>query len=215
MAWWTVRTGQGDWLSVGQIVTSNSPDYNQSCTPRKYDTAKAKKLLAEAGYPTGFSFKMFILDTTWKDGWVAVQSYLDTVGIKMEINYLNVSAYNLIRAGGQIEKGAAAFAAFYSSSNTLFMLDYSFRSNSATFPYVVKPAGIDKLIDQAKLSRDPAAITKINRQILKLIYDDETIVPLFQAPRIAVVDKSVQNTGWFIYGDADNNEFGTRTWLKK
>ena len=159
--------------------------------------------------------KYLSMDTTWKDGLVAIQSYLDKVGIKMEINYLNVSAYNLIRAGGKIEKGAAAYHTFTTSSNTLFTLDSFWRSNSAIYPYVVKPAGIDKLIDQAKLSRDPAAITKINRQIIKLIYDDETIVPLWQNPRIAVVDKSVQNTGWFIYGDADNNQFGTRTWLKK
>ena len=192
-----------------------SPDYNKACPPRKYDPAKAKKLLAEAGYPNGFSFKVFVLDTTWKDGWVAMQSYLDTVGIKMEINYVNVSAYNLIRAGGKIEKGAAAYAPFNTSSNTLFSLDTYWRSDSETFQYVVKPAGIDKLIDQAKLSRDPAAITKINQQIIKLIYDDETVVPLWQNPRIAVLDKSVQNTGWFIYGDDDNNQFGTRTWLKK
>ena len=92
-----------------QIIPSNSPDYNPACPPRKYDPAKAKKLLAEAGYPNGFSFKIFILDTAWKDGWVAVQSYLDKVGIKMEINYVNVSAFNLIRAGGKIEKGAAAY----------------------------------------------------------------------------------------------------------
>ena len=89
------------------------------------------------------------------------------------------------------------------------MLDSFWRSDSSFYQYIVKPAGIDKLIDQAKLSRDPAAITKINRQIIKLIYDDETIVPFWQNPRIAVVDKSVQNTGWFIYGDPDNNEFGT------
>jgi peptide/nickel transport system substrate-binding protein len=207
--------GQGLYTPMYQIVADTSPDYNRACPPRKYDPVKAKKLLAEAGYPNGFSFKMFIVDSTWKDGWVAVQSYLDRVGIKMEINYLNVAAYNLIRAGGQIEKGAAAFAAFYTSSNTLYALDYSWRSNSNTYQYVVRPAGIDKLIDQARLSRDPAAVTKINRQIIKLIYDDVTIVPIWQASRIAVVDKLVQNTGWFVYGDPDNNEFGTRTWLKK
>ena len=115
--------GQGLYTPVYQIVSSDHPDYNKACPPRKYDPAKAKKLLAEAGYPNGFSFKVFILDTTWKDGWVAIQSYLDKVGIKMEINYVNVSAYNLIRAGGKIEKGAAAFASFTTSSNTLFTLD--------------------------------------------------------------------------------------------
>jgi hypothetical protein len=29
------------------------------------------------------------------------------------------------------------------------------------------------------------------------------------------VDKSVQNTGWFINGSEEINQFGTRTWLKK
>jgi peptide/nickel transport system substrate-binding protein len=207
--------GQGIYTPMYQIVSSKNPDYNPACPPRKYDPAKAKKLLAEAGYPSGFGFKLFMLDTTWKDGFVAMQSYLDKVGIKMEMNSLMDSAYNLIKAEGKIEKGAAASASFNSVSNTLFPLDSWWRSDSATYAYIVKPAGIDKLIDQAKLSRDPAVITKINRQIIKLIYDDQTIVPLYQSSRIAVVDKSVQNTGWFIYNDDANNEFGARTWLKK
>jgi ABC-type transport system substrate-binding protein len=207
--------GQGLYKPMYQIISSDYPDYNKACPPRKYDPAKAKKLLVEAGYPNGFSFKVFALDTSWKDGWVAIQSYLAAVGIKMEINTLNVSGYELIRAGGKIEKGTAAFQGTPTSSNALFMLDSFWRSNSRFFPYVVKPAGIDKLIDQAKLSRDPAAVTKINRQIMKSIYDDETIVPLYISLRIAVIDKSVQNTGWFIYGDFDNNQFGHRTWLKK
>jgi ABC-type transport system substrate-binding protein len=207
--------GQGIYKPLYQIVPSHSPDYNPVCPPRKYDPAKAKKLLAEAGYSTGFGFKFFTQDTNWRDGFVAVQSYLDKVGIKMEINYADVSAINLIRLGGKIEKGAAAYHNIPSSSNTLYTLDNYWRSNSATYPHVVKPAGIDTLIDQAKLSRDPAAITKINRQVLKLLYDDETAVPIYQNPRIAVLDKSVQNTGWFIYGDDSNNQFGTRTWLKK
>jgi peptide/nickel transport system substrate-binding protein len=207
--------GEGLYTPVYQMVTSNSPDYNKALKPRKYDPAKAKKLLAEAGYPNGFSFKFFILDTSWKDGFVAIQSYLAAVGIKMEINYLNVAAFNLIRAGGKIEKGAAAFHAYTQSSNTLFLLDSYWRSDAGTFQHVVRPAGIDKLIDQAKLSRDPAAITKLNQQAVKLIHDDATIIPFYIAPRAVVIDKSVQNAGWFIYGDADNNEFGTRTWLKK
>ena len=207
--------GQGIFIPAYQIISSKSPDYNPSCPPRKYDPAKAKKLLAEAGYPNGFSFKFFATTSNWKDGLVAVQSYLAAVGIKMEINYVTMSAYNLIREGGQIEKGASAFASLTTSSNTLFTLDSFWRSNAGTFPYVVKPVGIDKLIDQAKLSRDPAAVTKINRQIVKLIYDDETIVPFYLNSRIAVVDKSVRNTGWFIYGDPANNQFGIRTWLKK
>jgi peptide/nickel transport system substrate-binding protein len=207
--------GQGLFTPVYQLVANNSPDYNKTCPIRKYNPARAKKLLAEAGYPNGFSFKFFIVDTVPKEGFVAIQSYLDDVGIKMDINYLNVSTFNLIRAGGKIEKGGTALGILWTSSNTLYALDYTWRSDSTVYQYMVKPQGVDRLIDQAKLAREPAAVSKINQQIIKLIYDDATVIPLWQNPRISVVDKSVQNTGWFVYGDPDNNEFGIRTWLKK
>jgi peptide/nickel transport system substrate-binding protein len=207
--------GQGLYTPMYQILPKTSPDYNPACPPRKYDPARAKKLLAEAGYPNGFGFKMFILDSVWRDGWVAIQSYLDAVGVKMDVNYVNVSVYNVMRAAGKIETGGAGYHSYPTSSNTLFMLDSFWRSDSAIWQYVVRPAGIDTLIDQAKLSRDPAAIAKINRQALKLLYDDKTIVPVWLNPRIAVVDKPVRNAGWFVYGDPDNNELGRKTWLKK
>jgi len=78
------------------------------------------------------------------------------------------------------------------------------------------------LLDEPSLGLAPLivqeifdVIQKINQQILKLLYDDVTVVPLWHYPRIAFVDKSVQNTGWFIHGDSAISEFGTRTWLKK
>jgi peptide/nickel transport system substrate-binding protein len=206
--------GRGLYIPLYQILPSTSPDYNQACPPRRYDPAKAKKLLAEAGYPNGFGFKLFLPDRVWKDGYVAVQSYLADVGIKMELTYLTVSAFNLIRAG-KIEKGGASFHNFTTSSNTLYILDTYWRSNSAHYPFVVKPAGIDPLIDQGKSSKSPAEISKINKGIMKLLYDDVSVVPLWLTPRMAVVDKSVRNTGWFVNRDPDNNQLGTRTWLKK
>jgi peptide/nickel transport system substrate-binding protein len=207
--------GLGVFKPMYQIVSSDNPGYNKACPPRKYDPAKAKKLLAEAGYPDGFSFKLFFLDTSWKDGFVAIQSYLDKVGIKMEITAVNASGFALIRGKGQIEKGAAAYQTYASSTNTLYMLDSFWRTPLTSYQYRVLPRGIDELIAKAKLLRDNAAITKINQQISKLIYDDATFIPLFDLNRINIVDKSLQNTGWFIYGEADSNEFGTRTWLKK
>jgi peptide/nickel transport system substrate-binding protein len=207
--------GQGIYVPWYQIVPNDSPDFNKACPPRKYNPAKAKKLLAEAGYPNGFGFKVYLPDTAWKDGWVAIQSYLNAVGIKMDINALNVASMNMIRMSGKIEKGAAAYQGHDVATNTLFTLDFYWRSNVTYHGYVVKPAGIDKLIDQATSSRDSSVIGKTTKQIIKLLYDDVTVVPLWHYPRIAFVDKSVQNTGWFIYNDNAISEFGTRTWLKK
>jgi peptide/nickel transport system substrate-binding protein len=207
--------GHGLFVPLYQILADTSPDYNPACPPRKYNPAKAKQLLAEAGYPNGFTFKVFMLNSVWKEGWEAAQNNLDAVGIKMDITFLNDPAFTVIRGTGKIEKGAASFHSYANSANALFMLDTFWRTTSNIFQYVVKPAGIDPLIDQAKSSRDPAAVTRTNRQILKLLYDDVTVVPLWQNIRLAVVDKSVQNSGWFMYGSEEISQFGTRTWLKK
>jgi peptide/nickel transport system substrate-binding protein len=211
----TSGPGLGLYMPIYQLVNSKSPDYNKSCPPRKYDPAMAKKLLAEAGYPNGFSFKGYFQDNTWKDGVVAVQSYLEKVGIKMEINYVNSAAYSQIRTYGKLEKGAATNAPLVARGNNLFMLDLYFRSDSAIYQYMARPAGSDALIEKAKASRNAADTTKLNQQIIKLLYDDETVVPLWHTPRIVVLDKSVRDAGWFINDDPTNNKFGFRTWLKK
>jgi ABC-type oligopeptide transport system substrate-binding subunit len=133
----------------------------------------------------------------------------------MEINYVNSAAYSQIRALGKLEKGAATHATLNMFSNNLSMMDFYFRSDSAIYQFITRPAGSDALIDRAKASREQAATTKLNQQISKLVYDDSTLIPLWLNPRIVILDKSVQNAGWFINGDSNNLKFGTSTWLKK
>jgi len=55
-----------------------------------YDPAKAKALLAEAGYPDGFETEMVtsVQPTSWP---AAVQNYLAAVGIRARINQLQVA----------------------------------------------------------------------------------------------------------------------------
>jgi peptide/nickel transport system substrate-binding protein len=197
------------------VVNTSSPSYNQTSPPRKYDPQKAKDLLREAGYPDGFSFKATFLDSYWRDGIVALQAYLAKVGINMDISLVNASAYNKIRLQGQIEPGTAAMLTMNSFSNSLFNMDAYFQSNANQYQYVVRPKGIDDLIEKAKSLRDQNSIIPITRQISKLIYDDVTIIPLWMNPRIVVQSKSVHNADWFIDGDAYLSDYGRRTWLKK
>jgi peptide/nickel transport system substrate-binding protein len=59
-----------------------------------YNPAKAKALLAEAGYPNGFSFKVQ-MNSSSVDGDLVqmVAAYLAKVGVKMEIQVLEYAAY--------------------------------------------------------------------------------------------------------------------------
>jgi len=59
-----------------------------------YNPAKAKQLLAEAGYPNGFTFKTQTTAASLDNDLLAmVAAYLAKVGVKMEIQVLEYSAY--------------------------------------------------------------------------------------------------------------------------
>ncbi|MDH4392157.1 MAG: ABC transporter substrate-binding protein [Aquabacterium sp.] len=59
-----------------------------------YNPAKAKALLAEAGYPNGFSFKAQTSSASLDNDLLAmVAAYLAKVGVKMEIQVMEYSAY--------------------------------------------------------------------------------------------------------------------------
>jgi peptide/nickel transport system substrate-binding protein len=70
----------------------------QDVVKYEYDPAKAKKLLAEAGYPNGCEIDFYSYrDRSYLE---AIMSYLGAVGIKSNLNYLKYpTARDKIRAG--------------------------------------------------------------------------------------------------------------------
>ena len=56
------------------------PNYN----PRPYNPAKAKELLAAAGYANGLKAKLLVFFTPdWKDAGTAIKQYLDAAGFQI------------------------------------------------------------------------------------------------------------------------------------
>ena len=61
----------------------------------EYNPDKAKKLLAEAGYPNGFSFKVQVCacNPDHMDLLPLVAAYLEKVGVKIEIQPMEYAAF--------------------------------------------------------------------------------------------------------------------------
>ncbi len=70
------------------VVGTRMPFYDTKFAPLPHDVARAKKLLADAGYPQGMQFD-FVAATTNKDLAVLLVSFWQRVGIKANLNLLD------------------------------------------------------------------------------------------------------------------------------
>ena len=139
-----------------------------------FDPAKAKALLAEAGFPNGFEIELvtYVQPTTWT---AAIQNYLQAVGIRPKITQLQVSA--------AIQKAWRGENPLYHGS----WGSYSINDVSAIFPVMYGGGNDDyardpeliKLVADGGASSDPAVRKKAYSAAIKLMTDKAYWLPLF------------------------------------
>ena len=78
--------GEGYYEAVTQFATTGSAFFNPEAVTREYNPQKARELLAEAGHPNGFKTKIYCGTSYDRDILVAIQTYLQEVGIQAELD---------------------------------------------------------------------------------------------------------------------------------
>lgn len=188
--------GYGYWQPAYQLDRPGSIGYAPSITARKYDQAKAKQMLVEAGYPNGFKTKIICSAAGNRDIPVAIQSDLAQVGIQVDLEFADSTGWAQYLLGNYQNALILYDLAWWADPNVGFRYHFSepptFHKNTS------HPAG---WLDMLKASlATPEAKPELTQKLDKAAFDYAIVIPLYRAAFIMATSKKLHDVG---YGTRD------------
>ena len=135
-----------------------------------YDPAKAKKLLAEAGYPNGFTFKAQVTTANFEHTELLplVAGYLEKVGVKVEIVPMEYPAF----LGAMVtKKHEAGYFMLRTHTSPEGGLHSSFYTNNTWNPAMYSDPSYDKKLLETYRERDDGKRQQMVRDLTVEILD--------------------------------------------
>lgn len=191
----------------GQLANAIMPPgllgYNPNMQQIPYDTAKAKQLLTEAGFPNGFDMEIAMVTdspSTLKIN-EAVQSMLAQVGINVKIVQMDSASYFATRKEGKLQMYESDWSADYNDPDNFIYTFFSDKNTVArSFNYT--NADVFAKLNSARTMVDQAERVKLYQELeTTIVQKDAAWIPLFSLDHLFVVQPRVKDfkvswNGW-------------------
>jgi peptide/nickel transport system substrate-binding protein len=172
-------------------IVPNTFDFFWTPPPPQYDPARAKKLLAEAGYPNGFDAGDFTVDANAASIGEAVVNSLHAVGLRAKLRPLERAAFQK----GYIEKkyknlvltGSAAFG------NAATRIE-AFVASGGAYVYGGYP-DIDGLFRDQAAELDKKRREATLHRIQQLVHEKAVFAPVWQVGLMSGFGPRVEESG--------------------
>ena len=166
-----------------------------------FDPERAKKLLAEAGYPNGFSCRLLATSTygMHQDTAAIVQAYLQMIGINATLDLPDWATRVKKGKEGDYDIAVHGLSGYYNDPNALWPLLHSGPA-SYTRSFGFESARIDELLEKGRATMDEAKREEVYKELAKAYFEEVPQVPINWRGQAHAMQKPVKGfmafPGW-------------------
>ena len=208
--------GFGIYTPLKALPPAGEWGYDPAYDPRPYNPAKAKELVAAAGFPNGLKIKLLIMnDPVSQDIGVAVKRYLDDGGFECELDVADPGRFfgtvywtppsadqdlNWWLAGGMDSNYLQTYMRWFSTTP---FTDCSYLGHTEE----------QKALDaEAQLIKDVEGQKAITLKIMKYLADNALIIPVYSTPAYTMQQPWVHST---MYSQGFTRWDTQEVWMEK
>lgn len=169
--------------------------YNPDIAPYPFDRARAKTLLADAGYPNGFALKATVLSSATTDGaaiFQLVAQDLAAIGVRMELNNVLGTDWVQMWTSGDW-KGADVLSSNWNGA-TYMDAGRAVKSYTCAWPgaFFCAP-DVEKLLADSAIELDVTTREKLLQQALARLHELAPSIYLFPQTEVMALSPKIEN----------------------
>ena len=181
-----------------------APGYDKAIKPYPYDPAKAKALLAEAGFPNGFTTEMLVSPSPRGYNPVggsklgeAVQGYLAKIGVQAKLTQYEWGAY-LAKIRRTPWEGMSIYGNSGDSGDPEEFLAWLYEYNEGTGKASLGNVGryhnpeFDKILEEGRRTADPARRAALYAQANRIVHDDAPWIFINNLNQVKAIRSNVE-----------------------